>query len=133
MRTVAHERLLAARLDLGDAALVPELESLVAQDPLREERWRLLVLALYRAQRQADALAALRRARSTLVESLGVDPGPELRPPRARGPRAVGRARRGRGPPAAPSVAVPISALPMRRADPPTGSVGVRRPAARDL
>lgn len=80
LRAVAIETLLAARLDLGDSALiVPELEALVAQDPLREERWRLLVLALYRAQRQADALAALRRARDTLAETLGVDPGPELR------------------------------------------------------
>ena len=59
--------------------LVPELEALVADDPLREERWRLLVLALYRAHRQADALAALRRARTTLSDELGVDPGPALR------------------------------------------------------
>jgi DNA-binding CsgD family transcriptional regulator len=51
----------------------------VADDPMREERWRLLVLALYRAHRQADALAALRRARTTLSEELGVDPGPALR------------------------------------------------------
>lgn len=80
LRAVARERLLAARLQLGDAALlVGELEALVADDPLREERWRLLVLALYRSQRQADALSALRRARATLAEELGVDPGPALR------------------------------------------------------
>ena len=59
--------------------LVGELEALVSEDPLREERWRLLVLALYRSQRQADALSALRRARTTLAEELGVDPGPVLR------------------------------------------------------
>ncbi len=77
---VARERLLGARLDRGDAAvLVGELEALVADDPLREERWRLLALALYRAHRQADALAALRRARATLADELGVDPGPALR------------------------------------------------------
>jgi predicted negative regulator of RcsB-dependent stress response len=77
---VARERLLDARLRVGDAALlVGELEALVAEDPLREERWRLLVLALYRAQRQADALSALRRARDVLAEELGVDPGPALR------------------------------------------------------
>jgi DNA-binding SARP family transcriptional activator/tetratricopeptide (TPR) repeat protein len=80
LREHAHEQLLAARLDLGESAgLVPEIENMVAQDPLREERWRMLVLALYRAQRQADALAALRRARKTLADELGVDPGPALR------------------------------------------------------
>ena len=80
LHAVARERLLEARLQLGDAALlVGELEALVAEDPLREERWRLLALALYRAQRQADALAALRRARETLADELGVDPGPALR------------------------------------------------------
>ncbi len=62
LREVARERLLAARLELGEAALlVPELEAMVAEEPLREERWRLLALALYRAHRQADALGALRR------------------------------------------------------------------------
>lgn len=80
LRAVARERHLDARLQLGGAAgLVGELEALVSEDPLREERWRLLVLALYRAQRQADALSALRRARTTLAEELGVDPGPVLR------------------------------------------------------
>ncbi len=80
LRAVARERLLAAQLALGEAALlVPDLEAMVAEEPLREERWRLLALALYRAHRQADALGALRRARSTLADELGVDPGPALR------------------------------------------------------
>ncbi|MCV2491623.1 AAA family ATPase [Geodermatophilus sp. YIM 151500] len=80
LRAVARERLFAARLELGEAALlVPDLEAMVNEEPLREERWRLLVLALYRAQRQADALGALRRARDRLAEELGVDPGPALR------------------------------------------------------
>jgi DNA-binding SARP family transcriptional activator/tetratricopeptide (TPR) repeat protein len=80
LRELAREQLLAARLDCGeDAELVPEIEALVAHDPLREERWRLLALALYRSCRQADALAALRRARQTLAEELGVDPGQSLR------------------------------------------------------
>ena len=80
LRAVAREQLLEARLGQGESAvLVPEIEGLVADDPLREERWRLLVLALYRAHRQADALAALRRARTTLADELGVDPGPALR------------------------------------------------------
>lgn len=80
LRAVARERLLALRLELGEAQLViGDLEALVAEDPLREERWRLLTLALYRAHRQAAALAALRRAREVLAEELGVDPGPALR------------------------------------------------------
>ena len=80
LHAVARERRLETRLELGDAGVViGELEALVAEDPLREERWRLLTLALYRAQRQAGALAALRRARETLAEELGVDPGPALR------------------------------------------------------
>ncbi|MEU1184338.1 BTAD domain-containing putative transcriptional regulator [Streptomyces sp. NPDC005820] len=80
LREVARERLLAARLESGeDAVLVPEIEALVAEDPLREERWRLLTLALYRSHRQADALSALRRARQTLAEELGADPGSALR------------------------------------------------------
>ncbi|WP_424954956.1 BTAD domain-containing putative transcriptional regulator [Geodermatophilus obscurus] len=80
LRAVARERLAAARLELGEAALcVADLEAMVAEEPLREERWRLLVLALCRAHRQADALSALRRARRTLADELGVDPGPALR------------------------------------------------------
>ncbi len=80
LRGVAREQLLAARLDCGESArVVPEVESLLAEDPLREERWRLLALALYRSHRQADALAALRRARERLADELGVDPGPALR------------------------------------------------------
>ncbi len=80
LRAVARERLLATRLELGEAQLViGDLEALVKEDPLREERWRLLTLALYRSHRQAAALEALRRARSVLVDELGVDPGPALR------------------------------------------------------
>nr|WP_269205094.1 BTAD domain-containing putative transcriptional regulator [Motilibacter aurantiacus] len=80
LKAVAVERLMAARLAAGEAAvLVPELDALVAEEPLREERWRLLALALYRAQRQSDALTALRRARARLLDELGVDPGPALR------------------------------------------------------
>ncbi|HVH21233.1 MAG TPA: BTAD domain-containing putative transcriptional regulator [Pseudonocardia sp.] len=80
LRAVARELLVEARLELGEAALVvPELEAMVAEEPLREERWRLLALALYRAHRQADALGALRRARTTLADELGIDPGPALR------------------------------------------------------
>ncbi|WP_324274311.1 AfsR/SARP family transcriptional regulator [Blastococcus brunescens] len=71
---------LGARLALGrHADVVPELERLVVEDGLREDWWRLLVLALYRSGRQADALAAVRRARTLLAEELGAIPGPALR------------------------------------------------------
>ena len=70
---------LAARLALGAAGeLVGELEALVAEHPLREGLWALLVKALYRAGRPADALAAHRRVSRMLAEELGVDPGPAL-------------------------------------------------------
>ncbi|MDQ1729970.1 MAG: hypothetical protein QOK10_129 [Pseudonocardiales bacterium] len=76
----AVDELLGARLATGEARpLIPDLEAAVAAEPLREDRWRLLALALYRSNRQADALSALRRARSMLSDELGVDPGPALR------------------------------------------------------
>jgi DNA-binding SARP family transcriptional activator/tetratricopeptide (TPR) repeat protein len=69
-----------ARLASGEhAALVPELEQTVAERPLDEHLQAQLMLALYRSGRQADALAAFRRLRRTLVAELGVDPGRELR------------------------------------------------------
>ena len=80
LRLVAIEGRIEADLALGLAAQVAgELDGLVAEYPLRERLWRLLVLALYRAGRQADALAAYRRARDLLAEELGIEPGEPLR------------------------------------------------------
>ena len=80
LRLVAAEGRIEADLELGLAAEVTgELEGLAAAHPVRERLWRLLVLALYRAGRQADALAAYRRARAMLAEELGIEPGAELR------------------------------------------------------
>lgn len=76
----ALESAIYADLAAGKGAeLVPELESLVIEHPFRERMWSALVVALYRAGRQADALDAYQRARSLLGDELGVDPGPELR------------------------------------------------------
>ncbi|HXO81720.1 MAG TPA: BTAD domain-containing putative transcriptional regulator, partial [Mycobacterium sp.] len=61
------------------AEIIGELESAVAEAPLRERRWGQLMLALYRAGRQGDALGAYQRARTMLADELGIDPGPELR------------------------------------------------------
>jgi DNA-binding SARP family transcriptional activator len=80
LRLHALERRAEARLDLGRAAeTVPDLDAHVAEHPWREHAWRLLALALYRTGRQGDALTVLRRARTLLVEELGLDPGPALR------------------------------------------------------
>ena len=80
LRLAAVEGRIEADIALGlHAEVTGELEGLVAEYPLRERLWRLLVLALYRAERQADALAAYRRARDMLAEELGLEPGEELR------------------------------------------------------
>jgi DNA-binding SARP family transcriptional activator len=80
LRLLALERRIDADLALGrDAELVGELETLVAEDPLRERLRAQLMLALYRSGRQADALGAYRDARRTLVEQLGIEPSPALR------------------------------------------------------
>ncbi len=78
MRLAVLEDRVEADLALGrHAELVPEVEALVSEHPLRERLWGQLMLALYRSGRQADALAAFRRARKVL-EELGIDPGPRL-------------------------------------------------------
>jgi class 3 adenylate cyclase/tetratricopeptide (TPR) repeat protein len=72
--------------DLADAELaaghhhqcVSMLETMVSEEPLRERRWSLLMLALYRDERQADALRTFQRARTALGE-IGLEPGPALR------------------------------------------------------
>jgi DNA-binding SARP family transcriptional activator len=80
LRLVALEDRIEADLRLSrHRELVAELEGLVKEHPLRERLWTQLLLALYRSGRQADALLAYRRARSILVEELGIDPGTDLR------------------------------------------------------
>jgi predicted ATPase/DNA-binding SARP family transcriptional activator len=79
LRDIAAEERLAARLATGDApGVVGDLDAAVRAEPYRERRWELLILALYRSGRQADALAALRRVRARLADDLGIDPGPAL-------------------------------------------------------
>src|SRR5204862_6703173 len=56
-----------------------ELDAAVATAPYREERWELLITALYRAGRQADALSAYGRVRTRLADELGLEPGPRLK------------------------------------------------------
>lgn len=69
-----------AELHVGHAAqLIAELQDTVAAHPFRERLRGLLMIALYRAGRQAEALEAYREARATLIEELGLEPGPALR------------------------------------------------------
>ena len=75
-----YEARTAALLDLGrhdEAQAV--LATLVEENPFRERLWALLAVALYRCDRQAEALETLRRLRTTLADELGVDPSPSVR------------------------------------------------------
>lgn len=82
--TEGHAALVEDRADAllatGRAAeIIGELEAAIGDSPLRERRWGHLMLALYRAGRQGEALGAYQRARTLLADELGVDPGPDLR------------------------------------------------------
>ncbi len=80
LRLAAVEDRIGADLDAGSPYdLTGELEALLADHPLREGLWGLLMVALYRSGRQADALAAFERARRLLADELGIDPSEQLR------------------------------------------------------
>ena len=80
LRLVAEEDRFDLALALGrHLEVVVDLEASLADERLRERRWRQLMVALYRSGRQADALRAYQRARRALVDELGVEPGAELK------------------------------------------------------
>ena len=80
MRVAVREQLIDAKLALGGHSdVVGELEALIGENPLRERLRGQLMLALYRCERQADALQAYQDARRRLVEELGIEPGAPLR------------------------------------------------------
>jgi DNA-binding SARP family transcriptional activator len=80
LRLGALEYRIQADLALGHHdQIVGELEGLASEHPLRERLRGLLMLALYRSGRQADALEAYQAARKALVEELGIEPGRDLR------------------------------------------------------
>jgi DNA-binding SARP family transcriptional activator/tetratricopeptide (TPR) repeat protein len=80
LRIAALEALIEAKLALGaHAEVVGRLETLIGEHPFREGLRAQLMLALYRSDRQADALQAYQNARRTLVEELGIEPGERLR------------------------------------------------------
>ena len=80
LHLAATELALEDDLDAGrHGEAIGRLRALVDEHPLRERLRALLMLALYRAGRQAEALDVFRDARYALVETLGLEPGPELR------------------------------------------------------
>jgi predicted ATPase/DNA-binding SARP family transcriptional activator len=77
---VALEASAGADLALGmNGVVIGQLEALCREHPLRERLWELLILALYRDGRQAEALRAYSEIRDRLVDELGIDPGVALR------------------------------------------------------
>ncbi|PZG17595.1 AfsR/SARP family transcriptional regulator [Nonomuraea aridisoli] len=77
--TVMEERITANLAAGQDEGLIEELTELIAMYPVRERLRRDLMVALYRAGRQADALAVYQQGRQVLIDELGIEPGPELR------------------------------------------------------
>ncbi|HUG46963.1 MAG TPA: BTAD domain-containing putative transcriptional regulator [Candidatus Limnocylindria bacterium] len=79
LRLAAVEEHVALELALGnEAGVVAELETRLAENPLRERLWSQLMIALYRTRRQAEALEAYHKARRMLRDELGLDPSAEL-------------------------------------------------------
>jgi DNA-binding SARP family transcriptional activator len=78
-RLLAVERRIEAEIEAGlGSELIAELEALVAEHPVRERLREQLMLALYRAGRQVEALEQFQDARRVLVEELGISPSPRL-------------------------------------------------------
>jgi DNA-binding SARP family transcriptional activator len=122
LRLQAEETRIDASLHLGrHAELIGDLRRLIAGHPLRERFWALLMLALFRSGRQADALAAYHQARTALLEQLGAEPGAELRAVQHQvlagdegldaGGRSPLAARAADTPPSAPAPAAPEQAV----------------------
>ncbi len=80
LQLAALEDRFNAELALGlHGQLIEELRTLTLEQPYRETFWEQLMLALYRAGRQADALRAYGEVRTRLADDLGIEPGPALK------------------------------------------------------
>ncbi|MEU8232525.1 BTAD domain-containing putative transcriptional regulator [Actinoplanes sp. NPDC048967] len=104
-RLAAVERRARIAMELGDDGLIAELAGLVRAHPLHEPLHELLIQALYRAGRGAEALEAFQAARRVLVAELGVEPGPALRELQR---RVLDGSMAATEPPALPAAVVPI-------------------------
>ncbi|MEV6959013.1 BTAD domain-containing putative transcriptional regulator [Streptomyces sp. NPDC051207] len=106
LRSLAVDECLQVRLRLGDyPPLVAGLRTRLAEDPLREDLWQMLVRALHGAGRVTEARAAYAQAERVLAAELGVAPGAPLR---ATGEEVNGHAARRRTAPAAPVCQLPM-------------------------
>ncbi|MBA0053170.1 AfsR/SARP family transcriptional regulator [Streptomyces sp. AJS327] len=106
LRSAAVDECLQTRMRMGDyPTLVSELRSRLAEDPLREDLWRMLTRALHDAGRGAEARAAYQDAERVLAAELGVEPSAPL--------RAVGEEVRGYAPARRVEQPTPVCQLPM--------------------
>lgn len=92
------------------AAVLGDLRTMTGEHPLRERAWSQLMLALYRAGRQADALAAFDAAREACARDLGLDPGPLLQGLRQRIVVAAPDLAAATAAPAPPTASAPTAA-----------------------
>jgi DNA-binding SARP family transcriptional activator len=114
-RLHATEQLIAARIELDQhGAVIGPLAALVHESPLRERPWALMIRALYRSGRQADALDAYQRVRAILRDQLGVEPGLELENLH----QAILAGQDDRNAASRPKAAAPWSSVASRRAGP---------------
>ena len=117
LRLAAIEQLNEAKLALGrHTELIGHLEGLIGEHPYRERLRAQMMLALYRCERQAEALQAYQDARRTLVEDLGIEPGRHL--------RELERAILAQDPALAAAAVEPAEAPAGRVPAPPTRTVG---------
>jgi DNA-binding SARP family transcriptional activator/tetratricopeptide (TPR) repeat protein len=127
LRMAAVEERLALDIELGrHVAAAAELKSLLGEAPLRERLTELLMLALYKSGRQAEALAVFDGARRLLDDELGIVPGPAMRDMHQRILRMDDDLIR--VPPQPPAPRLPL-AQPPARADDPSFPVPLVRPA----
>ena len=135
LRLQVQRALVEARLAAGEhAQLVPRLEQMLAEHPLDEQLHAQLMVALYRAGRQADALAVFHRLRHTLSEELGIDPSQRLRELETailrQDPALEAPAPPPSAPTPAPAASTPAPAAALRRLPAVTDSFRSRRAAA---